>query len=422
MGRKGTILAVLACAVAVTGIAVTAASGAHRATPGITATEIKIGGTFPLTGIAAAYKSIPAAAKAYFDYVNDHGGVNGRKINFEILDDSYDPSKTVPLTQQLVEKDGVFAVYGSLGTAPVLATWDYLNSHKVPQALVTTGDSYWGFCAYRKCGTPAKKYPWTIGWQPDYPGESKLYGRYIAANLPNAKIGVLYQSDAYGKNYLAGLRVGLGVEKRANIVDAQTYDVQNPNVAQQILSLKSKGADTLVVFATPTATIGALVTATKLGWSPATFINNVSANRLYLLAATGLGASVDGVISTTYAASPTTQPNLPGMKLGKAIVDQYAPALSTTYAKGDATIVFGLASAWTFVYALQNSGKNPTRESLKNALHNMNTTKNPFVYPGIRIQTSAKDNFPIEQLRMTKWVGGGTGDWQAFGKLLDKVR
>src|SRR5947207_1921621 len=171
MGRKGRILAVLAGTTAVAAIAATAALGGHTATPGISATEIKIGGTFPLTGFASLYKTIPAAEKAYFDYVNDHGGVNGRKINFEILDDSYDPSKTVPLAQQLVEKAKVFAVVGSLGTAPGLATWGYLNKNKVPQVLLATGDSYWGF-SY-------KKYPWTTGWQPDYPGEAKLYGRYV---------------------------------------------------------------------------------------------------------------------------------------------------------------------------------------------------------------------------------------------------
>ena len=414
MGRKGKILAVLAGTALVAGIAVTTAFGAHRATPGITATEIKIGGTFPLTGVASLYKTIPAAEKAYFDYVNDHGGVNGRKINFEILDDSYDPSKTVPLAQQLVEKDGVFAVFGSLGTAPTLATWGYLNSHKVPQVLVATGDSYWGFSK--------KKYPWTIGWQPDYPGEAKVYGKYIATKMPNAKIGVLYQNDAYGKNYYAGLRVGLG-EAKVKIVDAESYDATNPSVTQQILALKSKGADTFVIFATPTPTITALATATKVGWDPAaTFINNVSANRLFLLAAAGAGAKVDGVISTQYIASSTTQQSLAGIKLAQSLVNQYAPTLQGSFAKGDANIVYGFGVAWTFVYALQHAGKNPTRASLMAALHNLNTSKNPFVYPGIKLQTSAKDNFPIEQEIMIKWAGGATGDWQSFGKLLDHIR
>jgi branched-chain amino acid transport system substrate-binding protein len=414
MGTKGKLLAVLAGTALVAGVAVTAAFGSHNATPGVTATEIKIGGTFPLTGFASLYKTIPAAEKAYFDYVNARGGVNGRKINFEILDDSYDPSKTVPLAQQLVEKDKVFAVFGSLGTAPTLATWGYLNSHKVPQALVATGDSYWGFSH--------AKYPWTIGWQPDYPGEAKLYGKYIAANMPNAKIGVLYQNDAYGKNYYAGLRVGLG-SKKGNIVDAESYDATNPSVTQQILALKSKGADTFAVFATPTPTITALATATKVGWSPtATFINNVSANRLFLLAAAAAGAKVDGIISTNYTASSTTQPNLPGVKLAAALINQYAPALQQSFARGDGNIMYGFGVAWTFVYALQHAGKNLTRASLMTALHNLNTSKNPFVYPGITLQTSAKDNFPIEQEIMIKWAGGATGDWQPFGKLLGHIR
>jgi branched-chain amino acid transport system substrate-binding protein len=414
MGRKGRIVTVLAGIALVAGVAVTAAVAGHQATPGLTATEIKIGGTFPLTGVASLYKTIPAAEKAYFDYVNDHGGVNGRKISFEILDDSYDPSKTVPLAQQLVEKDGVFAVFGSLGTAPTLATWSYLNSHKVPQVLVATGDSYWGFSK--------KKYPWTIGWQPDYPGEAKLYGKYIAANMKNAKIGVLYQNDAYGKNYYAGLRVGLG-EAKVKIVDAESYDATNPSVTQQVLALKSKGADTFVVFATPTPTITALVTATKVGWTPnATFINNVSANRLFLLAAAGAGAKVDGVISTAYTASSTTQQNLAGVKLAQSLVNQYAPGLQASFAKGDGNIIYGFGVAWTFVYALQHAGKNPTRASLMAALHNLNTAKNPFVYPGIKLQTSAKDNFPIEQEIMIKWAGGATGDFQPFGKLLDHIR
>ena len=414
MGNKSRILAVIAGAAVVGGIAVTAAFGAHRATPGVTATTITIGGTFPLTGPAALYKTIPAAENAYFAYVNDHGGVNGRKIDFKVLDDGYDPSRTVPLAQQLVEQDKVFAVFGSLGTPPMLATWGYLNSRKVPQVLVATGDSYAGFSA--------KKFPWTIGWQPDYPGEGKVYGRYIAANTPNAKVGVLYQNDAFGKNYYAGLRVGLGA-KKGNIVDAESYDVTNPSLTQQILALKSKGADTLVVFATPSPMITALVTAAKVGWTPsATFIGNVSANRLFMLAAAKNGANVDGVISSVYTSSSTTQQSLPGIKLANAIISQYASSLAPSLANGDGNIVYGLGVAWTFVYALQHSGKNPTRASLMHALKTLNTAKNPFVYPGIKLNTSAKDNFPIEQEIMVKWAGGGTGDWHSFGKLLDHIR
>ena len=414
MGMKGRILAMFAGTAIVAGIAVTAATGAPRLDPGVTSSTITIGGTFPLTGPASLYKTIPVAEKAYFDYVNDQGGVNGRKINFTILDDAYDPSKTVPLTQQLVEQTKVFAVYGSLGTAPNLAIWNYMNQKKVPQVLIATGDSYWGF--------GAKKYPWTIGYQPDYPGESKIYGKYIATNSPNAKIGVLYQNDAYGKNYYAGLRVGLGA-KKGNIVSAQSYDVTQTSLAQQILALKAAGADTFVVFATPTPTITALVTATKVGWTPTTYINNVSANRLFLAAAAGNGANVDGVVSSTYLQSPTYAPqaNSVGIKLATSIIAKYAPALQASFAGGDSNIMYGLSNAWTFVQALKKAGKTPTRAGLMSALRNMNMV-DPFTYPGIKVQTGPKDAFPIEQVILIKWGGGAKGDWTPFGSLNNNVR
>jgi branched-chain amino acid transport system substrate-binding protein len=416
MGMNGKrALGVLATVALAAVLSVTAAFGSHQAEPGITKTSILIGGTFPLTGVASLYKTIPFAEKAYFDYVNDHGGVKGRKITFEILDDAYDPSKTVPLTQQLVEQDKVFAIYGSLGTAPNLAIWSYLNGKKVPQVGIATGDSYWGFSA--------KKYPWTVAFQPDYPGESKIYGKYIVANMPNAKIGVLYQNDAYGKNYYAGLRVGLGA-KKSQIVSAQSYDVTQTSLAQQILALKAAGADTFVIFATPTPTITALVTATKVGWTPATFINNVSANRLFLLAAAGNGANVDGVISTSYLNSSTYPPQASsaGVKLATDILTKYASSLLPSFQRGDANVMYGLAQGWTFVYALQHAGANPTRASLVKAYKSLNTGGNPFVYPGIKIQTSAKDNFPIEQEILIKWSGGASGDWTPFGKLYSGVR
>ena len=410
MGMNSRILAVIAGAAIVAGIAVTAAFGAHRADPGISASTITIGGTFPLTGPASLYKIIPTAENAYFQYINDKGGVNGRKIDFHILDDSYSPAKTVPLTQQLVEQDKVFAVFGSLGTAPNLSTWGYLNSHKVPQVLIATGDSYWGFSH--------KKYPWTIGYQPDYPGEGKLYGRYIVQNKPTAKIGVLYQNDAYGKNYFAGLRVGLGA-KKSNIVSAQPYDATSTSVAQQVLALKAAGANVFVVFALPTQTIGALVTATKVGWTPdATFINNVSANPVFLKIAASNGAAVNGVISTNYVNYVTTvNANTAGAKLAKSIIAQYASTLDLN----DSNVVYGLGAAWTMVYALQHAGKTPTRAGLMKALKSLNVA-DPFEYPGMKLQTSAKDNFPSEALIFQKWVGTATGQWAPFGKIYDHLR
>ncbi|MGH2972073.1 MAG: ABC transporter substrate-binding protein [Gaiellaceae bacterium] len=413
MGRKGRLLAVVTGLALVTAVSATAALGSRSSDPGITKTSIHIGGTFPLTGVASAYKTIPAAESAYFAYVNAHGGVNHRKIDFTVLDDAYNPAETVPDVQKLVEQDKVFALVGDLGTAPGLATWGYANAHKVPQVFLATGDSYWGNCVHKACAGSPK--PYTIGWQPDYIGEGRMYGKYIAANMPNAKIGIIYQNDAFGKNYIAGLDQGLGA-KKTDVVDEEGFNATDTVVTQQILALKAKGADTLFIVATPGQAIASLVTATKIGWSPTTFLANVSNIRPFLLVAAENGANLDGLISSSYIV-PMDQTNLVGAKLGKAIIDQYAPPLSSDWAIGDSNLAYGMGVAWTFVYALQHAGKNPTRASFMAALRSMNTSKNPFVYPGITIQTSAKDGFPIEQLIFTKWSGGPTGEMHAFGKL-----
>lgn len=413
MGRKVRLSAVFAGLALAAALLATAASGARSSDPGITKNSIHIGGTFPLTGVASAYKTIPAAEAAYYAYVNARGGVNGRKIDFTVLDDAYNPAETVPDVQKLVEQDKVFALVGDLGTAPGLATWGYTNSHKVPQVFLATGDSYWGNCVHKACQGSAK--PYTIGWQPDYIGEGRLYGKYIASNMPNAKIGIIFQNDAFGKNYIAGLDQGLG-SKKTDIVDEEGFNATDTVVTQQILALKAKGADTLFIVATPGQAIASLVTATKIGWSPTTFLANVSNIRPFLLAAAQAGANLNGVISSSYIV-PMDQTSLAGAKLGKAIIDKYAPALSSDWELGDSNLAYGLGVAWSFVYALQHAGKNPTRASLMSSLRNLNTGANPFVYPGIKIQTSTKDGFPIEQLILQKWSGGPGGEMHAFGKL-----
>jgi branched-chain amino acid transport system substrate-binding protein len=411
--RLGAVLLALAATAAVAGTA----AASHTSTPGVSKSKIVIGGTFPLTGPASLYATIPAAEQAFYAYVNAHGGVFHRKIVDKVLDDQYDPSQTVPQTTRLVEQMHVFAVVGSLGTAPVLSTWNYLNKNKVPQVLVATGDAYWGNCVRHGC--QGGKKPWTIGWQPDYPGEAKLYAKYILSHKANAKIGVLYQNDAYGKNYLGGLKTGLGSHK-GQIVDAESYNLGDSAqvIATHLGVMRAHGADTLVIFATPTATIQALVGKTILGWSPLTLVNNVSANRLFELKAGQNGASLNGIISTAYVASQTQQASLPGMKLAKKIIHTYAPSLDQDFATGDLNLVYGLGSAWTFVYALKHAGKNPTRASLMRALRHMNTNKNPFLLPGISLKTSNKDTFPMQQLKMMKWSGGAGGDWHTFGKLI----
>jgi branched-chain amino acid transport system substrate-binding protein len=425
MGVSRRTLGALFCALIATAAMTSAAAASHTGTPGVSKKQIVIGGTFPFTGPASLYKTIPAAEEAYYAYVNAHGGVNHRKIKDIALDDAYDPSQTVPQTKKLVEQDHVFAVVGSLGTAPILSTWKYLNQRKIPQVLVATGDAYWGQCVHKACpaaGATTPR-PWTMGWQPDYPGEAKVYAKYIVANKPGAKIGVLYQNDAYGKNYLNGLKTGLGSHKN-QIVDAESYNVTDSAqvIGAHVLALRAKGADTFVIFATPQPTIEALVARTTIGWNPLTLVNNVSADRVFELLAAQNGASLNGIISSTYIESPTVNAGLKGMKLAKQIIQATGnTSLEQSFAEGDSNIVYGLASAWTFVDALKHAGKNPTRPSLMHALRNLNE-KNPFVYPGMSVKTSKNRPFPMEQLKLIKWSGGSGGDWSPFGKLYSGIR
>jgi branched-chain amino acid transport system substrate-binding protein len=417
--KFGALLCVLLATVAVAG---TAAASHTSKTPGVSKHQIVIGGTFPYSGPAALYKTIPSAEQAYYAYVNAKGGVHHRKIKDITVNDEYNPAETVPAVKKLVEQNHVFAIVGSLGTAPGLATWGYLNKRHVPQVLLATGDAYWGKCVHRACpgaGSTSAK-PWTMGWQPDYPGEARLYAKYILAHKPNAKIGVLYQDDAYGKNYLNGLKSGLGSHK-SQIVDAQSYSVTDsgPVVGSHVVHIAGSGADVFVIFATPSAAIAALVTEGQIpNWHPLTFNNNVSANRIFMQLAASKGANPNGVISTTYIESQTAQPNLAGMKLAKRIIHKYAPALDDQFASGDNNLVYGLAVGWTFVDALKHAGKNPTRKSLMHALRHMNEKNNPFIYPGMSVKTSKKDGFPMEQLIFEKWGGGAGGDWKTFGKVL----
>ena len=252
-----------------------------------------------------------------------------------------------------------------------------------------------------------------MGWQPDYPGEAKLYAKYILKHQKNAKIGVLYQNDAYGKNYLAGLKTGLG-SHASEIVDAQPYSVSDSAqvVGGHVVNIAGSGANVFVIFATPSAAIAALATEGQIpNWHPLTFINNVSANRIFMQLAAQNGASLNGVISTTYIASQTAQPNLPGMKLAKKIIHNYVPghALDGQFAAGDGNLIYGLAVGWTFCDALKHSGKNPTRASLMHALRNMDETNNPFLYPGMVVKTSKKRTFPMEQLHLHQVERRGDG-------------
>src|SRR6266516_2837062 len=273
MTRKFLLVTALALIAAVVSLGALAATSADST--GVTKTSITIGGTFPLSGPASSYAPIPVGMKAYFSYANarrgsDHKrGVYGRQIIWKYYDDAFNPANTVQLTRKLVEQDKVFALVGGLGTEPQLAVRDYLNQSKVPQVFVATGATTWGL--------EFGRFPWSIGWQPDYQAEGALYGKYIVANQKSAKIAVIYQNDDYGRDYVTGLRAGLGSQE-SKIVSSQGFEVTAPSVASQVAALKASGADTLIILATPAKTIQTYATAAKLGWKPEhIYVNSVSA-------------------------------------------------------------------------------------------------------------------------------------------------
>jgi len=395
--------------VAALGITASTASTATNET-GVTAKTITIGGTFPLTGPASGYATIPAAMKAYFSYVNARRGpdgkrgVYGRQIVWKYLDDGYSPVQAGQLTKQLVEQDKVFSIVGSLGTEVNLAIRPYLNQMKVPQMLVSTGATTWG--------ADWQQYPWTTGWQPAYQLEGRFYGETIAHSSPNAKIGVLYQNDDYGKDYLTGLKNGLG-SKTSNIVDEEPFEVTATSVAAQIAKLKGSGANVFMIFATPAKTIQAYATATALKWLPdAVYTNSVSATDTFLtVAKTSYGAGA--LTSRTYTFQYAKDPANPiwnddaGMKLYTQVMAKYYPKGRVT----DALNLYGVATAQAFTQLLYAAGKNPTRQSLINAFRNWNEA-NPFLLPGVKQRTSTKkpvvSQFPIRCEQLRKFSDAGT--------------
>jgi branched-chain amino acid transport system substrate-binding protein len=382
----------------------TVASGAGTATPGVTASEVVIGGTIPLTGVASAYRTVGLGAAAYFRYVNAHGGVNHRKIRYIIKDDQYDPGQTMGKTRELVEQDHVFAIFNSLGTEHNLATRPYLNAIKVPQLFVASGATTWG--------KDFQQWPWTIGYQPNYRAEGTIYGRYAAKTAPKSKIGVLYQNDDYGKDLLAGLRNGLG-KKRNLIVSTQSYNVDDPDVQSQIAKLKSAKATTLMLFSTPKFTIQSYRFALQLGWKPRVYVNAVSSasNVMALAILASSKKQTEGTISIVFLKDPT-DPRWAkdrGMKLYRTIMKRFKGTNPN-----DVYNLYGMSVAHTFVEALKKAGKNPTRDSIMRAARHLNIRNDPFLLPGVVVRTTPTDGFPLDQARLERYHNGR---WRSFGAL-----
>jgi branched-chain amino acid transport system substrate-binding protein len=388
-------------------------SAGPTAAPGVTARSITIGGTFPLSGPASLYAPIPRGMEAYFKYVNTHKGkdgkkgVRGRQIVWKYYDDGYNPAQTVQLTNKLILEDKVFADVGALGTEHNQAIRPLLNSRKIPQILVSTGASYWGL--------QYKQFPWTIGWQPDYIAEGRAYGEWIRKNAPNAKIAVFVQNDDYGKDYLRGLKIGLG-SKTSLIVAEQTYEITDTSYASQLAREKASGADTWVLLTTPTPTVRAIATAKALNWKPGTLvINSVSAIDSVLAAAKANAgaASVEGAVSSGYLknnANPKYA-NDPIVKQYKTILATYGPSGADP---NNTFYFYGMAKAYDVVKLLFNAGKNPTRASLIKATQRMNWV-NPYMIKGIKVKTSKTDHFPISQLKLVRYTNG---TFNEFGPLI----
>jgi branched-chain amino acid transport system substrate-binding protein len=380
-------------------------SAGAATTPGVTPTQIVLGATGPLSGSESAYAPTLTGAQAYFDYVNAHGGVNGRKIVYKVEDDQYNPVNTVSLTQKLVEQEGVFAIFNSIGTEHALAVRDYLNTRKVPQLFVGSGAAV--------IGNQHAKYPWTIGLLPSFTGEGLIYGRLIAKDHPKAKIGVLYENDEYGHELLAGLKRGLG-SHAGQIVGTESYALLDTSVVSQVQSLKASGADTFVIFALPQQSAQAFVAASKLGWKPIEYVTSVSIDPVvmkivHLSSDNSVGV---GATSTAFLHDPTnpTQKNSAGVKLYLQIMKRYLPSEDP---KAVAHI-YGMMAAYAMVDALKHAGRNLTRAGLLHAAQHLNET-NPFLLPGLKLSTTPQDYFPIGETYLVRYLHGF---WNVLGKPL----
>jgi branched-chain amino acid transport system substrate-binding protein len=371
--------------------------------PGVTKTEITLGQTMPYSGPLSAYGTIGKAEAAYFAMVNAEGGVNGRKIKLISLDDSYSPPKTVEQTRRLVEEDSILADFSPLGTPCNTAIQKYMNAHKVPQLFVATGATKWGDPAH---------FPWTMGWQPAYQIEGRIYARYILEHIPNAKIGILYQDDDYGKDYVKGMTDGLGAKAKTMIVKEVTYETTDPTVESQIITLQASGANVFFNVTTPKFAAQAIRKANEIGWHPVHFLNSVSNSVGATLIPAGLDAS-KGLITVEYLKDPTDPrwANDPGYKGWVAWMNKYYPSGD----KKDAFNVYAYTVAQTMVQVLKQAGNKLTRENIMKQASNIRHLELPMLLPGITVNTNSKDWYPVKQEQLAKFNGK---IWEPFGEVL----
>jgi branched-chain amino acid transport system substrate-binding protein len=390
---------------AVVGTVITAAPAAaqKKYDTGASDTEIKIGNITPYSGPASAYAVIGKASEAYFRMINERGGINGRTITFVTYDDAYSPPKTVEQTRKLVESDEVLLVFQPLGTAGNTAIQKYLNTKKVPQLFVASGATKWG---------DPKQFPWTMGFQPNYQSEGRIYAKYILEHYPNGKIGVLYQNDDFGKDMLKGLRDGLGA-KELMIVSEANYEITDPTADSQIVKLKTSGADVFVNIAAPRFAALSIRKLAELGWKPVHFLASVSGSIGSVLKPAGF-ENAQGILSTAYTKDPSdpTWKNDAKMKAWSAFMDKYMPGAN----KADQGYVSSAMAAQTLVEVLRRCGDDLTRANVMRQAASLKNYEVDVLLPGITVNTGPNDFFPVEQMQMRRFKGEA---WELFGPILN---
>jgi branched-chain amino acid transport system substrate-binding protein len=369
--------------------------------PGASDTEIKIGNINPYSGPASAWGMIGRTIAAYFNKINAEGGVNGRRITFITYDDGYSPPKTVEQARRLVESDNVLLIFQSLGTADNTAIERYMNAKKVPQLFVATGAT--------KFGDP-QDFPWTMGWQPSYQIESRIYAKYLIEHYPNGKIGVLYQNDDYGKDYLQGINDGLG--GKIPIVSEQAYETTDATISSQIISLKGAGADIFFNVTLPKFAAQAITKVAELGWKPVHFLNSVSNSVAAVLKPAGF-ENAQGILTTAYIKDPTdlTWKDDPAFIQWSDFMQKYFPDGD----RASAFTVYGYTAAQTLVQVLRQCGDDLSRENIMRQAANLKNLELPMLLPGIKINTAPNDYYPIQQMQMQRFNGT---TWELFGPVL----
>ena len=391
----------LVIAGAATVMIATSALAQKKYDPGATDKEIKVGHLNPYSGPASAYGAIGKAIGAYFDKVNAEGGINGRMVKFISLDDGYNPAKTVEMTRKLVEEDEVLLVFQPLGTPSNSAIHKYMNTKKVPQLFVATGATKWG---------DPKNFPYTMGWQPSYQSEAKNFATHILETKPGAKIAILYQNDDYGKDYLKGFEDALGDKGKTMIVSKVTYEVTDPTVDSQIVSLKASGADTFFNVTTPKFAAQAIKKAAEIGWKPTHYLNSVSSSVASVLVPAGVENAV-GIYTANYIKDPTD----PQFQKGKewddwlAWMKKYHPSGSLT----DNFNVYGYTVAQAMTQVLKQAGDNLTRDNVMKQAASLDMTL-PMLLPGVNVKTGPDDFYPIEREQLGRFDGK---TWVLFGKV-----